>query len=94
MRGRDSLEPPVFGDDVDHAVVGENGHGQAPDPLEGDRVVERGREHAAGLGEKGEAPPFGLRVRPRSPLAGEELLALGLGAFGRADVTEVSREQR
>ena len=81
--GHHPPDAPVLGDDVDQAQVGQEGHGQASQALEGIGHLERPRqdgarfsqEGQADLGELGLVPSLLLRLVQPSPLQGQRRLA-------------------
>ena len=88
VRDGELLNAPVVLHDVEQAPVGELGHEEACDPLEGLSVVERGRERRAGSREQRKAPPGRHRLGPRELLPYEQQVTLLLRLLALADVLD------
>jgi hypothetical protein len=73
----------VLLDHVHQAHIGQAGHGQAREALEGRFIIERGIEQRAGLGEERRAALRSLGLDAGRLLAGQQLGALGLARRDR-----------
>ena len=94
MRRRHPAHACTVLDDVDHAVVGQNGHGQSRHLLQRRLALQGRREDGAGFCEKGEPALRRLRSAPRGLFRREQPDPFLFRLLPLRDVPEVSSEDR